>query len=306
MIKISVIVPVYNVGRFIERCARSLFEQTLEDIEIIFVDDCSPDNSIDLVKGLLENYPTRRENTIFCRHEVNKGLPTARQTGLQVAHGEYIAHCDSDDWVEKNMYERLYSMAKEGDYDIVYCDYFKSNGYEKSVYNERHYKGGDLMLGPVWNKLVKRCLYNGVVFPKYNKAEDGVIMMQLSFFASTVEHLKEPLYYYFMNPDSICRVLSKEACLERWKQECNNVELRLSFLKEHNVENRYHKDIIIMKYYANYNLVPYLTDDNVYQLWRSNYPELSKELNFFSSYPFRLRLAYYLSKLRLMRFLKRF
>lgn len=93
---VSVIVPVYNVAPYIERCAKSLFEQTLKDIEIIFVDDCSSDNSIELVKNLASNYPDRLAQIKYVRHERNRGLAQARKTGLDIATGEYVAHCDSD------------------------------------------------------------------------------------------------------------------------------------------------------------------------------------------------------------------
>lgn len=82
---VSVIVPVYNVAPYVERCAKSLFEQTLKDIEIIFVDDCSPDNSIELVKNLANNYPDRLAQIKYVRHEHNRGLAQARKTGLDVA-----------------------------------------------------------------------------------------------------------------------------------------------------------------------------------------------------------------------------
>lgn len=95
MAKVSVIVPIYNVSRFIKRCVESLFNQTLDDVEFIFVNDCTPDDSIDILKKVIADYPDR--NTMIINHEVNKGLPAARNTGLKAASGDYIFHCDSDD-----------------------------------------------------------------------------------------------------------------------------------------------------------------------------------------------------------------
>ena len=95
--KVSIIVPIYGVEHFIERCARSLFEQTLDGIEFIFVNDSTPDNSISILLRVLEDYPNRQNQVRIVQHEVNKGLPFARQTGIRLAKGEYIAHCDSDD-----------------------------------------------------------------------------------------------------------------------------------------------------------------------------------------------------------------
>lgn len=108
---VSVIIPVYNVGKFIERCARSLMEQTMDNVEYIFVDDASPDNSIQILQKVLADYPNRRDNVRILTHAENKGLPAARNTGLAVATGEYIFHCDSDDFVEPDMLEQLYGKA---------------------------------------------------------------------------------------------------------------------------------------------------------------------------------------------------
>ena len=122
--KVSVCIPVYGVEKYIERCARSLFEQTMrEDIEFIFVDDCTPDKSIDILQKVLEEYPARQTQVKIIRHEVNKGLTGARNTALRHASGEYIIHCDSDDWVASDMYETLYSKANAENADLVCCSF---------------------------------------------------------------------------------------------------------------------------------------------------------------------------------------
>ena len=124
MVKVSVIVPVYNVAKWIERCARSLFEQTLEDMEFIFVDDASPDESISILKRVMLDYPRRACQVNIVTHEANLGSSYARNTGMTVAKGEYIAYCDSDDWVSNDMYASLYEEAKRSDADICYCDIY--------------------------------------------------------------------------------------------------------------------------------------------------------------------------------------
>ena len=128
--KISVIVPVYGVEKYIERCARSLFEQTLEDIEYIFVDDCTPDNSISILCKVLSDYPNRKKQVKILHHEKNKGLAQARQTGLKIASGEYIAHCDSDDWVDKDLYEIAHNKAKSESLDVVVYEGERTNGQD--------------------------------------------------------------------------------------------------------------------------------------------------------------------------------
>lgn len=112
--KLSVIVPMWSVEKYIAKCARSLFESTLDDMEFVFVDDCTPDKSVEVLQGVIEEYPKRKSQTIIVRHEVNKGLPQARKTGVAAAHGEFITHCDSDDWVAPEMYEKMLATANGG------------------------------------------------------------------------------------------------------------------------------------------------------------------------------------------------
>ena len=146
MPKVSVIVPVYNAGLFIERCVRSLFEQTLEDIEYIFVDDCSPDNSMDILLNVIEEYPHRKPNVTIMRHEVNTGQSGARKTGMHVAKGEYIIHCDADDWVDVDMYERMYRLAVEKDVEAVCCDIvLECDGFSRVLKCNNEYEDHQLM-----------------------------------------------------------------------------------------------------------------------------------------------------------------
>ena len=134
MSKVSVIIPVYNVERYIERCVRSLFEQTLIDMEYIFVDDCSPDNSINILESVLEEYPNRKSQVKIIRHLENKGLPIARKTGIDNSTGDYIIQCDSDDWVDKDMYKAMYNMAVNTHSDVVVCGYYVSDGISNVPY----------------------------------------------------------------------------------------------------------------------------------------------------------------------------
>ena len=99
MPKLSVLVPVYNVEAWIDKCARSLFEQTIDDVEYIFVDDCTSDRSIEILTATLAEYPRRIPQVKIIHHDKNRGLVASRNTALRVATGDFIIHCDSDDWV---------------------------------------------------------------------------------------------------------------------------------------------------------------------------------------------------------------
>lgn len=119
--KLSVCIPVYNVASCIERCAQSLFAQTYRDIEYIFVDDCTPDDSMAIVRRVLDDFPARRDQVKFLRHEHNQGLIAARKTAIRVATGDLLTHCDSDDWVDFDLYEKMIARMGAAQADAVIC-----------------------------------------------------------------------------------------------------------------------------------------------------------------------------------------
>ena len=180
MPKVSVIIPVYGVEQYIERCARSLFEQTLDDIEYLFIDDCTPDKSIEILKQVLEEYPQRKNQVVIHRMEHNSGQAKVREWGMRNATGEYVIHCDSDDWVDVHMYEDMYKKAKENNADVVLCDYYESDGVSKKLMNDfLPNKVEDTMSSTLlkktrsvlWNKLVRRSIYkNNIMYPVANNA----------------------------------------------------------------------------------------------------------------------------------------
>jgi len=120
-LKLSVCIPVYKVEAYIEPCARSLFAQTYEDLEFVFVDDCSPDGSVDVIKRVLADYPDRIPQVRIVRHEKNAGLIRARKTALSVATGEIVTHCDSDDWVDPELYAKMAAAFADPAVDMVFA-----------------------------------------------------------------------------------------------------------------------------------------------------------------------------------------
>lgn len=205
--KISVIIPIYKVETFIERCATTLMEQTLHEVEYIFVDDATPDRSIQILEEVVARYPERKEQVRIVHHEENKGLPAARNTGLTLATGEYIFHCDSDDYVELTMLEELYHAAKKQEADIVWCDWYltfaENERYMKQPYFNTPMEALKAMLSGgmkynVWNKLVRRSLYtdNGIEFPSgYGMGED-MTMMMLFAHAQKISYVPKAYYHY--------------------------------------------------------------------------------------------------------------
>ena len=132
---VSVIIPVYKVEPYIARCARALFSQTMEDLEFIFVDDCTPDASIAVMREVLQEFPERKEQVVVYRMPQNSGLVAVRMQGLALARGEYVIHCDSDDAVDPEAYQLMYEKAVAEDLDIVTCDFRLVNLKKVLQYN---------------------------------------------------------------------------------------------------------------------------------------------------------------------------
>lgn len=117
--KVSILIPVYGVEKYIERCARSIFDQTYQNLDIVFVDDCTPDKRIEILRRVLDDYPERKAQTRIIRHEHNRGLAAARNTAVAAATGTFLTHVDSDDWLELDAVEELVKKQVETGAEIV-------------------------------------------------------------------------------------------------------------------------------------------------------------------------------------------
>ena len=172
----------YNVSPYIERCAVSLFEQTFERIEFVFVDDCSPDDSIAILNEVAERYPERKPHIKLIRHTSNRGIGASRNTLLENASGEYLMWVDSDDFIELDMVETMIAKAYRTDADIVFCSYFQ-NSLERKQYvqkiafseSKNRILDSSFEQPSLWNKMFKLnlLLKNNLCFPlTINYGED--------------------------------------------------------------------------------------------------------------------------------------
>ena len=203
--KVSIIVPVYNVEEYLDKCLNSLVNQTLKDIEIIVVNDGTKDNSQDIIDKYVSNYPKLVKSYI----KENGGLSSARNYGLKFASGEYIAFVDSDDYVELDMYEKMYNKAKKENLDIVVCDtinfYDDRMVYLKSNLNYSNDVIKNYIISPPMApiRLYKRNIFNNQEF------EEGIYYEDLNFTPSLVNITKNigfidnTYYYYRQRNDSI-------------------------------------------------------------------------------------------------------
>lgn len=299
---ITVITPFFKVAPFIERCATALMEQTLRDVEFIFVDDASPDESRAILEKVIEKYPDRRARIVT--HEVNKGLPAARNTGLAEATGEFVYHCDSDDWPETDMLEKMYKAAVDNGADYIYCDFWMQ--FEKSArymvtpdYTdpEQMIKEGfmaGLMKYNVWNKLVKRSLYEGLSFPDGHGMGEDMTMILVATRATRTARVPEPLYHYVkLNANAFSNTFSERHLVDiRF-----NTDRTLRGLETWDVPD---KDLYINFFKLNIKL-PFLLsgDKSQYRLWKEWFPESDKYVMENRHLPFRTRLVQWFAAKRL-------
>ena len=198
--KVSVIVPVYNVEKYLEKCLNSLVNQTFKDYEIIVVNDGSTDSSQKIIDEYKSKYSTIKS---FIKE--NGGISSARNYGLKVATGEYIAFVDSDDYVEMFFLEKMYNKAKETSSDVVICDYYAINDEDK-WYSKCHMNMSsdvkiEYLLSPpmVWSKLIKKEVMDKVLFTEGIFYEDLDICVRLINYVNKVSFIDEPLYNYYVH-----------------------------------------------------------------------------------------------------------
>ena len=236
MKSVSVIVPFYNVENYIEKCLETLVNQTLEDIEIILVNDGSQDRSMVVVKKFLEQYPDK----ITYLEKENGGLSDARNYALPYAKGEYIAFLDSDDYVEKTMYKDMYELAKKEDSDMVECNFYWEYPDKKKEDVGVVYNGKKEMLEKVrvvaWNKLIKKEVLekSKVTFPKGYRYEDVEFTYKLIPYLDKVSFLKKPCLHYIQREGSISNNQN-----ERNKEIFDVLEHVIDFYKENDLYNEY-------------------------------------------------------------------
>ncbi|WP_300601367.1 glycosyltransferase family 2 protein [uncultured Rikenella sp.] len=244
--KVSVIVPCYNAEQFLTRCLDSLVNQTLEGIEIICVNDASPDNGI----AILRDYEARYPNVVVIDLKENVRQGGARNRGIEIARGEYIGFVDADDWVDLRMFEKLYNKAKETKVEVVSCDYEIVNQLGRvqlgklpdrsDIYGtitEQTRPEVILTTGSISCKLIRRELLERthLRFPEQIFYEDNCFNTILGVVLETYAHLPQSLYYYFDNSDSTTRKRNSMRIADRFK----SLDLQLDYMQSKGLELKY-------------------------------------------------------------------
>ena len=240
MPKVSVIVPVYNVEKYISKCLESLVNQTLDDLEIIIVNDGSTDNSEKIIKQYIEHNPNK---FIYLTKE-NGGLSDARNYGIPYAKGEYIAFLDSDDYVEENTYKDMYELAKRENSDLVECDFIWEYPNKKKIDVGEIYNGKHEMAQKVrvvaWNKLIRKTILEKtkIEFPKGYRYEDLEFTYKLIPYIEKVSFLKKPCVHYIQRDNFISNTQN-----ERTKEILEVFDHVISYYKEKEIYEEYFTQI---------------------------------------------------------------
>ncbi len=221
---ISIIVPVYKVEKYIHKCINSIIDQTYKNLQIILVDDGSPDNC-----GKICDEYALKDNRIEVIHKANTGLSDARNVGINKANGQYIGFVDSDDYIDKTMYEDMYKLIKERNADICICNLYNvienediktmkniDNGVEE--YNKTEILKEVLLDKKIqsyaWNKLYKRSLFNDIKFPVGRKYEDIGTTFYILEKCEKIVVTGKPEYYYLNRKDSIVNNVEEQTIID--------------------------------------------------------------------------------------------
>lgn len=239
-IDISVIVPVYNVADYLEECVNSLVDQTKDNIEIILVDDGSTDSSKEICNKVAQRY-----DNIKVIHKVNGGLSSARNAGIDIANGRYLAFVDSDDWVHKDMLKVMFELATKNDADIVQCDFLRVNSIEQinNIDDNSDYKilsnieslcelHEETYVNTIlaWNKIYRKELFDEIRYPNGKIHEDELTTYKLIYKANKIIKTNRVLYYYRYNTNSITTANFSEKKLSALEA----LEERINFMKKIN------------------------------------------------------------------------
>lgn len=274
IIKITIIVPVYNTEKYLERCIMSIITQNLKEIEIIIVNDGSLDNSYKIIDEF-----TKKDDRIKVINQKNKGLSSARNRGIRIAQGEYILHIDSDDWIEQNYLKDTYEKAKKEDLDIVITDFFLDFDNGKTEYKkdlnllEKNYISGKeesikIMEGEsypaVWNKLLKSELYkeNNILHPEeIGLGEDLSTTPRLAFFAKKVGKINKAYVHYIQNPNSI----TNKNQIKKVYELILALEILRIFFKKNKFEIEIIDDAVVRHMFGLLFSIDYDYDDKYYK-----------------------------------------
>ena len=301
--KISIITPIRNSEFYLEKCLRSLLKQKFESIQYIFINDASQDNSLLVLNKIINQYPSKKEDCIIISQNENKGISYCRKLGMEISSGEFIAFCDSDDYVESDLYLKLYQKAEKSDADIVTCGYFIEGENTKIIIKPYGYNAANIFKNiygkceiALWDKLFKKeFLIKNKVLPLegYNYYEDCFITIKAIYFAKKIESLPNPLYHYVDRKNSS----SKKNISDNLKSMNKYIKELEFFFKEQKTNPAIY-ETLIQRLKFQYKLKLKDEPSITRKEWNNIYKESHSKILKFNDIPFLGRLKlYFLIKL---------
>ncbi len=260
--KVTIIIPIYRCEKYIERCIRSLMNQTLkEGIEFLFINDKSPDRSMNILFQVLKDYPLREQQITIIENERNLGAARTRMKGISFAKGDYIGWCDSDDWIDIDMYEKMILATDNGKIDIVVSDYCLENNKTiiiKHIHSStpqqalsKSWKKYHLPLGLPFQLIRKELLdYAAKQIIPVHQGEDTYMIRYIFYNAKSLKFVNKP-YYHYDRTNSASITHNTNYSNEQWLLHRQNIDKLSCLLLQDNPDHdiSYRKSINALKYY---------------------------------------------------------
>lgn len=306
--KVTVAVPVYNSGSFLERCCISLFSQSYENMEILFCDDASSDNGLEIIKATASKFPTRNKQVYFIQHQYNQGVAASRDDLVRMCTGEYLVFVDSDDWLSNDAIEHLVQKQIETHADIVtgqmvYVEDNRNRTITPPIYKNKDEMMRHLVSQSGFHSLSAR-LYRSDIIKNHhvsavsgkNMGEDWLFLVKTVYWSTRIENIQEPVYYYDRtNQKSAMHLIWNQSSLLNWRKEemDNLMEISLFLNSVHYQEINLFYEFLLSR--INDALVESasLMQKKYFKYFRSIYALIPKHIVHNSPYAINRYLYYY-------------
>ncbi len=297
--KVSIIIPVYNVEKYIEQCATSLFEQTYNAIEYIFVNDASTDDTMKYLYQIVSKYPHR--DIKILNNKTNRGSSASRVLGIEQATGEYITFCDSDDYLEINAIQEYINEATLHNSDVVVSAFYTNTFDEETIFD---YKNGEAVANlnnipisfkyfALWNKLFRTSLImENLSLDSINCWEDLSMVARIYAQEPKVTILNTPLYHYRKYEYNSLTSASHERQLN---DRLKYTDYLLGWFEERGLFEKYEQFLNHLMFTSKIKMLR--TKPRQYSRWKHTYPEANKHIMSYSDIPLHYRLAFFIANI---------
>lgn len=258
--KVTIAVPVYGVESYVEKCAESLFEQTYPNLEFLFINDCTPDRSIEIIERVLERFPNRKDQVRIINQEKNKGCPAARNLAIQLATGEFIFQVDSDDYIEKDAISTLVIEQKATDADLVVANYVIETPNETGLvrYCDISKSKEDIVKDCLDDKssqsvvsiLIRRQIYienNIRADENFHVGEDWQVAPLLLYYANKIAYVDKVIYHYQLSRPNSITITSQTSITQKKNQLICFVKTMNCLLESFRDKGQTYLDVIYRK-----------------------------------------------------------